>query len=108
MCDCGVSVCECVCTVCAGGQGWGREWRGLVSVKPIGAGRAGGGRGDSLEFSLWLTVSVCVCVFRKKITVKGKGTKFNLSLNSKINFFFTAQPPNFPFYTLTIDIGSNL
>lgn len=42
-------------------------------MKPIGAGRNGGGRGDSLEFSLWVTVSVTVCmsVFRKKIIVKG-------------------------------------
>lgn len=24
------------------GQGWGREWSGLVSMKPIGAGRIGG------------------------------------------------------------------
>lgn len=60
-------------TVCAGGHGWGWEWSRLVSMKPIGAGRNGGGRGDSLEFSLWVTVSVTVCmsVFRKKIIVKG-------------------------------------
>lgn len=76
-CDCSVLY-DCVCTVCAIGQGWGREWSGLVSMKPIGAGRNGGERGDSLEFSLWVTVSVCVCVFRKKITVKGKCWKFDI------------------------------
>lgn len=46
----------------------------MVSMKPIGADKNGGGRGDSLV-SGWLCVYACVCarvhvhVIRKKITV---------------------------------------
>lgn len=52
-----VTVCTCVCVslcglvyslVCVSVQGWGWERRGMVSMKPIGADKNGGGRGDSL------------------------------------------------------------
>jgi len=72
-----VVYCVIVCVQYAlalSGQEWGLEWSGLVSMKPIGAGRIGGladRRGNSLEFSQWVA-GTCVfeylCVFSKKIT----------------------------------------
>lgn len=56
------------------GQGWGWEWGGLVSMKPIGAGRIGGlvvrERGLVRIKPLGnrsLCACVCVCVLRKII-----------------------------------------
>lgn len=67
-------------TVCAGGHDWEWEWSRLVSMKPIGAGRNGGGRGDSLEFSLWVTVSVPVYMSVFKITVRVANLTFDFEV----------------------------
>lgn len=60
-----------VCTVYAIGQGWGAggEQTGQHDANWCWQERRRE-RGESLEFSLWVTVSVCVCVFRKEIMGK--------------------------------------
>lgn len=50
---------------------WG--WRGLVSMKPIGAGRIGGlvvGERGLVRIKPLGNGSVCVCAFKKKIVVE--------------------------------------
>lgn len=67
------------------GRGGGLEGSGLVSMTPIGAGKNRGEREESLESNLWVTVSVCVCVLRKKIIEEGKRWKCDIWVYSKIS-----------------------
>lgn len=58
-------LCDCVCALhvpVLGGQRWGQEKSGLVSMKPIGAGRIGGlVMRETGLVKIWVK-AVCVCV----------------------------------------------
>lgn len=74
-----------VCTVCATGQGWGAggERTGQHDANWCWQEHRRE-RGESLESSLWV-VSVCVCVFRKKIIEEGKCWNVDIWVYSKIS-----------------------